>query len=97
MAQKTKIETPSIEFNKVRGMIREELNKRYGGVTKFLTSDKGNRMGGMKIKIYLYDTGPVNFEVIRELCKFLGIGEFTRKIAVVRSVSYHLTNNPKTK
>lgn len=80
----------SVEFNQVREMVRKEIIERYGGVSKFLNSEKGKEFGGLKIKIYLYDTGPVNFEVISRLCKFLGLGDFTRKIVVSRNVLYRL-------
>ena len=89
MAKVRKSDT-SVEFNQVRGMIRKEITERYGGISKFLNSEKGKEFGGIKIKIYLYDTGPVNFEVISGLCKFLGIGELTRKIVVSRCFSYQL-------
>lgn len=83
-------ESEVVEFNKVRGMVRKEIEKKYGGVAKFLNSEKGKEFGGMKIKIYLYDTGPVNYKVISLLCKFLGIGKLTRRIRVERIVSYEL-------
>lgn len=92
MARMTK-EGEVVEFNKVRGMVRKEIIERYGGISKFLHSEKGKEFGGMKIKIYLYDTGPVNFEIVYNLCKFLGIGELSRKIVVTRSVSYRLRPN----
>lgn len=79
-----------IEFNEVRRMVRKELEKKYGSVAEFLKSEKGKELGGMKIKIYLYDTGPFNFSVISTLCEYLGIGQFTRKIVVSRSVFYRL-------
>ena len=79
-----------VEFEKVRKMVRKEIEKRYGNVAKFLKSENGKEFGGAKIKIYLYDAGPVNFDVISNLSKFLGIGELTRKIVVTRNVSYFL-------
>lgn len=82
-----------IEFNKVRKMVRKEIEKRYGGVAKFLRTEKGIEFGGIKCKIYLFDTGPINFDFISKLCSFLGIGDFTRKIVVTRSFSYQLRTN----
>ena len=79
-----------VDINKVREQIREELNNRYGGVAKFLKSEKGIEMGGMKVRTYLYETGPVNYEVISKLCKYLGIGELTRKVVVSRTYFYKL-------
>lgn len=98
MAKVTK-DGANVEFNQVRRMVRKELIERYGGIAKFLHSEKGKEFGGEKIKVYLYDSGPVNFEVISTLCKFLGIGALTRKIVVSRSFSYRLRtsepNEPK--
>ena len=87
---KLKTDGTDIQFNEVRGMVRKELIERYGGIAKFLHSEKGKEFGGLKIKNYLYDTGPINYEVISGLCKFLGLGELTRKIVVSRSFSYRL-------
>lgn len=95
MAKRTK-ESSNIEFNVVRGMVRKELIERYGGIAKFLHSEKGKEFGGDKIKNYLYDTGPINYEVISGLCKFLGLGELTRKIVVSRSFSYCLRTSDPT-
>lgn len=92
MARVTK-EGEIVGFNEVRGMVRKEIENRYGGVSKFLNSEKGKEFGGMKIKIYLYDTGPVNFDIINKLCRYFGIGELTRKIVVSRAVSYRLSTN----
>ena len=84
------MEGDNIEFNQVRELIRKELVERYGGIAKFLNSEKGKEFGGIKIKIYLYNTGPENFDIISRLCVFLGIGKLTRKIVVSRNVSYKL-------
>lgn len=92
MARITK-EGANIEFNQVRGMVRKEIIEKYGGVAKFLHSEKGKELGGIKMKIYLYDTGPVNFDFISALCKFLGIGDLSRKIVVSRAFSYRLRTN----
>lgn len=92
MARITK-EGTSIEFNQVREMVRKEIIERYGGISKFLHTEKGKEFGGPKVKVYLYDTGPVNFDVICNLCKFLGIGDLSRKIVVSRSFSYRLRTN----
>lgn len=86
----------AVEFNDVREMLRGEIVKRYGSVAKFLHSEKGNEFGGYKMKIYLYNTGPVNFEFISKLCKFFGIGELSRKIVVSRVISYQLNTNIST-
>lgn len=89
MARVTK-DGAKIEFNQVREMVRKEIIEKYGSVAKFLHSEKGKELGGYKMKVYLYSTGPVNFDFIGTLCKFLGIGELSRKIVVSRSFSYRL-------
>ena len=96
---KKKTTGEEIQLNKVREMIRSEIDKNYGGITKFLNSDKGKSLGGKKIRCYLYDSGAVNYEVIRKLCKYLGIGVLTRKIVVSRTILYQLdkTINPTIK
>ena len=96
MARTTK-EGTSVEFNQVRGMVRKEIIERYGSVAKFLHSEKGEEFGGYKMKVYLYNTGPINFDFISALCEFFGIGELTRKIAVYRSFSYRLRINTNHK
>lgn len=82
-----------VEINKVRGMIRAELNKRHGGVVEFLDTEAGKKLGGRKIRPYLYDSGTVNYKVISSLCEYLGIGTLTRKIVVTRSYFYHLVTS----
>lgn len=94
--KKSKEEKPTtvkdVEFSEVRKMVRLEIEKRYGGVAKFLASEKGKEFGGFKIKPYLYDAGPVNFKVISPLCEFLGLGTFSQKVTVTRTYSYQLEN-----
>lgn len=85
-----------VELNDVRKEIRCEIEKRYGSVTKFLESPMGKKLGGAKIRPYLYESGAVNFEVTRKLCAHLGIGELTRKIVVSRSYFYKLNKNTPT-
>ena len=91
-----KVNSEVVEFNQVRGMVRKEIIERYGGISKFLQSKKGEELGGMKMKIYLYDTGLVNFEFISALCKFFGIGDLSRKIVVSRRFLYSLHINPNS-
>lgn len=79
-------------FMEIRQKVRSEIEKRYGGVAKFLNSDKGKEFGGMKIKPYLYDAGPKNFKVISSLCSFLGLGTFTQKVVVTRTYFYQIEN-----
>lgn len=92
--RKSKLEkTEDVEINKIRGMIRDILKDKYGGVAEFLASPKGVELGGRKIRPYLYDTGNVNFDVISSICEYLGIGTLTRKLVVTRTFSYQLQSN----
>ena len=74
----------------MRKKVRKTIIEKYGSVMKFLNSDKGKEFGGAKIKVYLYDTGPVSMDVIGALSKFFGIGLLSRKLVVTRSFSYEL-------
>lgn len=89
-------EGEAVEINKVRGLIREQLNERFGSVTAFLDSPAGKKFGGRKIRPYLYDTGAMNFTVISKLCEYLGIGTLTRKTVVIRTTSYQLVTSVPT-
>lgn len=94
MSRKRKsIEAEAVDINEIRGKIREEINNRYGSVPEFLDSEAGKKFGGRKIRPYLYDTGAINFNVISDLCKYLGIGTLTRKIVVTRSYNYSFVPN----
>ena len=83
-----------IEINKVKGMIREELKKRYGGVVEFLDTPKGIELGGRKVRPYLYDTGTINFNIINAFAEYLGIGTLTRTVVVTRNYYYKLSPIP---
>lgn len=87
-----KKEKSGVDFNEIRTKVRNEIIERFGSVAKFLNSDKGKEFGGTKIKVYLYETGPVNFNLISNLCKYFGIGELTREIVVSREFTYYLNN-----
>ena len=87
------VKNETIEFNQVRGMVRKEILEKYGGISKFLRSDKGKELGGLKMKVYLYDTGPINFRFISSLCEILNIGGLTREVVVSRNVLYRLNTN----
>lgn len=89
----------SVDINAIRTQIRKEIEKRYGGVAKFLKTPEGEKFGGKKIRCYLYDTGAVNYEIISTLAKFLGIGELKRELVVTRTYSYRLVkcNTEETK
>ena len=94
MSKTKKVETYIIA---VKGKIRETIEKKYGSVAKFLTTDKAKELGGTKIRAYLYDSGAVNLEVLGALCKYLGLGTLSRNIVVERKVSYYLTQENKPK
>jgi hypothetical protein len=94
--RKSKEVGEDVAINDIRNKVREELIKRYGSVAEFLDSPRGKELGGKKIRPYLYETGALNFDVINELCKYLGIGELTRKIVVTRSYTYKLIPNKTT-
>lgn len=93
MSRTKKVETDIIA---VKSKIREAIEKKYGSVAKFLTTDKAKELGGTKIRAYLYDSGAVNLEVLNSLCKYLGLGTLSRNIVVERKVSYYLTQNNRT-
>lgn len=84
-----------VEINAVRSSVRKEIEKRYGSIAKFLHSKDSEKFGGRKIRCYLYDSGAVNFKVIADLAKWLGIGELKRDVIVTRSYKYVLLDNTK--
>lgn len=86
--KKNNFEDTSI--NDVKGLIRKALIKRYGSVAKFLHSEDSEKFGGRKIRTYLYDTGPINFETLKSLASWLGIGNLERKIIVTRTFNYRI-------
>ena len=83
-----------VDFNEVRRKVKEKLIEKYGSVAAFLHSDKGEEMGGQKIRVYLYEVGPANFKVTSELCSYLGIGELVRQIEVKREYIYKISKKP---
>ena len=86
MARITK-EGTNIEFNQVRGMIRKEIIERYGGISKFLHSEKGEELGGMKMKINIS-------EFIND-CE-LSKGEIIKYLGISRSTFYALYKGEAT-
>ena len=88
--RKSKIEAEEVDINVIRGKIREELVARYGGVREFLRTPQGEKMGGMKIRSYLYDKGVISYPVISTLCAYLGIGSLTRETVIIRKNIYRL-------
>lgn len=84
-----------VQINDVRALIRTALDKKYGSVAKFLHSKDSEKFGGRKIRCYLYDSGSVNYEVISNLAKWLGLGELKREVIVTRSYKYVLSEAEK--
>lgn len=90
MARKKNSSTEEVDVNEIKEKIRVELDKQYGGVMKFLNSEEGKKLGGIKVRVYLYK-GVVNFDVLNKFCKFLGIGELSRNLVITRTYTYSLT------
>ena len=89
---KTKVAN-EVEVNEIKGLLRKKIEEKHGSVAAFLKTDIALKLGGQKIRTYLYDTGTVNYKVLSRLCEFYGLGVLTREITVVRSVVYQLTKS----
>lgn len=85
-----KKETRNIEMTEIKEMLRKVINEKYGGVTKFICTEQGKKLGGAKIRSYFYDKGAVNFALMQRLCKYFGIGNLTRKVKVIREITYFI-------
>lgn len=85
-----KKEIRNIEMTEIKEMLRNVINEKYGGVTKFICTEQGKKLGGAKIRSYFYDKGAVNFALMQRLCKYFGIGSLTRKVKVIREVHYFI-------
>lgn len=88
---KMKKEDSNIELNEVRAKLRKVITDKYGGVTKFLSSNEGKKFGGVKVRPYLYDSAAVNFKVLKSLCSYFGVGELSRDFVITRVVTYKLS------
>ena len=95
MAKRMGTKGREVQINDVRALIRTALDKKYGSVAKFLHSKDSEKFGGRKIRCYLYDSGSVNYEVISNLAKWLGVGELKRSVIVTRSYKYVLSEGEK--
>lgn len=80
-----------IVLNDVKLRIRSAIEKQFGSVAKFINSEQGKKMGGQKIRVYLYDSGAVSFKTLAKLCEYFGIGTLTRTVEVQRIYRYQLT------
>lgn len=83
-------EKRAVEMTEVKELLRNIITEKYGGVAKFIASEQGKKFGGKKIRTYFYSKGPVNFELMQELCKYFGVGNLTRKLKVIREYSYFI-------
>ena len=90
MARKRK-SVQQVELADVKKELREKIKESFGSVAAFLASDKGQELGGAKIRSYLYRTGSINYELLSSLTEYFGIGKIERKIIVQKSVEYFLT------
>lgn len=93
MNKKKSPETTQVNFPEILSEIRNELEENYGGVTAFLKTKKGEEMGGMKIRPYLYEGGPKSYAVVSRLYKYLGLGVLSRKTVVSRTTFYYMTKS----
>jgi hypothetical protein len=80
-----------ITLDEIKSSLRESMNEKYGGVTKFLKSKDGQKFGGMKIKPYLYSGGATSFEPLRDLAKFFGLGTLTRRLVITKKTTYYVS------
>lgn len=88
--RKRETEGEVVEFNLIREKIRKAIDEKYGSVADFLSTDFAKKLGGSKIRPYLYETGAVNFDLISTLSSHFGIGELSRSLVVTRSYTYTL-------
>ena len=95
MAKRRSSDGQEVDINDVRSSIRTEIEKKYGSVAKFMHHKDSEKFGGCRIRCYLYDSGSINFEVISELAKWLGLGELKRSVIVTRSYKYILSERKK--
>lgn len=95
MAKRKSSGGQEVDINYVRSSIRTEIEKKYGSVAKFMHHKDSEKFGGHRIRCYLYDSGSINFEVISELAKWLGLGELKRSVIVTRIYKYMLSECKK--
>lgn len=79
-----------ISLVELKSLVREKIIEKYGSVRAFLESPLAQKLGGTKVRCYLYDSGAMSFEVFQELCKELKIGKLKKRLKVTRSVRYFL-------
>ena len=86
-----KKEIRNVEMTEVKEILRKVISEKYGGVTKFICTEQGKKLGGAKIRSYFYGKGAVNFALMQRLCKYFGIGHLTRKVKVIREIKYFIS------
>ena len=80
-----------VGLSNIREMIRAKIIENHGSIAYFMKSDFGKSLGGLKIRTYLYDSGPTNFRILRDLCEHFGIGSLSKKEKIIRTVTYRLS------
>lgn len=99
MAKIIKDNGKQIELSELRKLIRDEIFKQYGSVPMFLNSKEVQKIGGSKLRPYVYDKGSISFHILEKFCAILGIGAVTRKNVITRTTIYYLkpsTTNDKS-
>ena len=90
MGRLSKKTVKEIELLKLKELIRGKILLEYGSVAAFIGSEKGEEVGGKKIRTYLYDGGNVSLDVMIKLCEYFNIGELSRKLEIVKKYTYYL-------
>ena len=49
-----KKEIRNVEMTEVKEMLRKIIDEKYGGVTKFICTEYGKKLGGTKIRSVLF-------------------------------------------
>lgn len=79
-----------VEMTEIKEMLRKVIDEKYGGVTKFIATEQGKKLGGTKIRSYFYNKGSINFALMQRLCKYFGVGSLTREVKVIREITYFI-------
>lgn len=80
-----------IAVEKIKEMIKTEILHNYSTMTEFMRSDYGKTLKGFQ-PAYLSSTGTVSLPILNRLCEHFGLGVITRKVVVIRKVSYQLND-----
>ena len=74
----------------VKRELRDIIKMRYGTATNFINSEEGQKLGGSRVRTYLYDRGTTNIDFLNRLRKLFGMPSIRREIKVVKSVTYFI-------